>query len=170
MTMKKSRTHTRPKGEYGASFDCDICGKQNATNMALIEGARMAVCANCSKFGKILNSMSISEKPAAGAEQSPDQEIEDIVENYGRIIHAAREKISLPLKVLAEKIQERESYLEKIEAGKLLPSINVARKLEKELAIRLVEKSRIEHVRSSKSDFKGPTLGDMIEVKPKGRK
>ena len=160
MAIKKSRTHTRAKSEYGEKFSCDICGKQNASSIALIEGAKMAVCATCSKFGKILHSIDLEGHTEIQA-PSREQEVEEIVENYGKMIREKREKLGLPIAVIAERIQERESYLEKIEREHLLPSLNVARKLEHELGLKLVEKSKaVEHVEIKKGKFEPATLAD----------
>ena len=166
MAIKKSRTHSRAKREYGISHDCEICGKNDASSIALIEGAQMAVCSTCSKFGKILRSTTLdNHKNAPSA--STEEEVEEIIENYGKLIRQKRESLKLPVGVIAERIQERESYLEKIELEHLLPSLNVARKLEKELGMKLVQKGRVEHVSAQKGQFTPPTLADFTVASKK---
>ncbi|MBI2080016.1 TIGR00270 family protein, partial [Candidatus Micrarchaeota archaeon] len=66
------------------------------------------------------------------------------------------------------KINETEGFLDHIEKGKMTPTIALAKKLEKELKIKLIEKS----VDSSPSvysnpNFKEATLGDILEAQKK---
>jgi uncharacterized protein (TIGR00270 family) len=65
----------------------------------------------------------------------------ELVENYGEEIRKAREALSLPLKVLAERINEKESTLTRIEKQEMLPSEKTRQKLEKELGIKLLSKA-----------------------------
>ncbi len=168
------RTYSRPKREYGKEMDCDICGKNDATAIALVEGAQVAVCHKCAKFGKVLYSLVDMEeqgKVAVGSALA-SIESEEIVEGYAKLIKKAREEMGLPPAVVAERIREKESYLEKIEKGTLLPSLQVARKLEKELGIKLVESVREEVVPTStkSSGFLEPTLADLLQAKKTKKK
>jgi putative transcription factor len=159
------RTYLRPKREYGIERDCDVCGKHSSTSIALIEGAEVAVCSACAKFGKVLYSF---EQPVSkDVGRSPSVvESEDIVEGYARIIKAKREELGLPLAVVAERINEKESYLEKIERGDLLPSLAVAKKLERALGIKLIEKIKEEISATSTKPlkFEEPSLADLLEA------
>ena len=97
---------------------------------------------------------------------------EEIIEGFGKIIRDAREKTQLPLMVIAERIKEKESYLHSIEHEQLMPTLEVARKLEKELNIKLIEKiqNAISTTVLPKKGFVEPTLADMIETKKKKEK
>jgi len=95
---------------------------------------------------------------------------EEIIEGYGKIIISAREKLGLPIAVVAERLKEKESYLHAIEHERLNPTIEVAKKLEKELGIKLIEKvssSMAPSTSKSQSKFQPPTLGDMVDFKKK---
>lgn len=147
---------------------CDICGKNNATAIALVEGAQVAVCHKCTKFGKVLHSLATNdEESGVLITHTPAPiESEEIVEGYARLIRKKREGMGLPLAVVAERIREKESYIEKIENGTLLPSLTVARKLEKELGITLIEKvhEEVSPTTSKPSSFSQPTLADLLQA------
>lgn len=159
------RTHTKPKHEYGIKMDCDICGKNRATAIAIVEGAQVGVCHKCTKFGKVLHSLVDAEaSTAAPMAMKTSIESQGIVENYAAIIRKKREEMSLPLPVIAEKIGEKESYLKHIEHGAIMPSLQVAKKLEHELGIKLIETTREEIVPTSSkpTGFSEPSLADLL--------
>jgi putative transcription factor len=94
---------------------------------------------------------------------------EEISEDFARIVKSARERIGLPISVVAERINEQESYLHAIEGGRLSPTIEVARKLEKELGVKLVDKTSATVAPSQPASraYTPPTLGDMVDTKKK---
>jgi len=150
-----------------AELYCDICGKGPVRAQILLEGARMLACGRCMRSGKILHRFddegSIKPRPAPATVGGGDE----IVEGYGKIIRSAREKAGIPVAVIAERIKEKENYLKAIEQERFMPTIEVARKLEKELNIKLVEKvdKVVAPSTSGKAGFSEPTLADMIERK-----
>lgn len=152
---------------------CDICGKAPVRAQILVEGAKMLACGSCMRSGKVLFRFDEgSSGPPAPAPSSVETS-EEIVEGYGRIIRGARERMKLPLSVVAERIKEQENYLNAIENGRLTPTMEVARKLEKELGVKLVEKTQSAvggPSGSTPKTFTPPTLGDMIEAKKKKEK
>jgi putative transcription factor len=145
---------------------CDICGRAGIVAVVLVEGARMRVCRGCAYGKKIIYKLEDDEETHQSMPVAPTrktEETEEIVEGYGKIIRAAREKMGLPPGVLAEKINERENYLEKIERESMSPTLAVARKLEKELGIKIIEKVTASvSPTTAKKRFSEPTLGDMI--------
>ncbi len=62
------------------------------------------------------------------------------MEDYARLIKSKREQMGMTQEELAQKILERKNVLSNIERGELLPDINTAKKLEKVLNIKLIEK------------------------------
>jgi len=148
---------------------CEICGRKGAHAIIEVEGAKLKVCGSCAYGKKILYHLDETGEVREGPEKhrAPPkfEETEEIVENYGKIIKDARENIGLSRSVVAEKINEKESYLERIERGELTPTFTVARKLEKELGITLVEKVQASVAPSTASSkkFSEPTLADMLE-------
>ncbi len=92
-----------------------------------------------------------------------------LVEDYAARIRTARQKAHLSQEELAQKIGERISTLQAIEAGRLKPTRKAIRGLERELEISLLEPIgtapiTFEHVRSSS---RAPTLGDVVRIKRK---
>lgn len=148
---------------------CDICGRNQVRAQIFVEGAKLLACGSCMKSGKILQRFDdeIAEKGELVINSTPNLIEEEIVENFGSIIKKARDKASLPLSVIAERIREKESYLDAIENERLSPSLATAKKLEKELGIKLIEKSSDPLPASvvTNKKFEDLTLGDMIERK-----
>ena len=82
----------------------------------------------------------------------------------GKIIRDARDRLGLTTAVVAERINEKHGYLERVERGELAPTLALAKKLEKELGIKLVEKVTSSITPTlSKQKFSEPTLGDLID-------
>lgn len=132
--------------------ECEICGRSTDDLYEIkVEGAMMLVCRRCSagkevlhKFGKetkqtIRQSVGTRAAPSRGSGNAGEGE-EEIVDNYGEVIRSAREALGLPLRVLAEKINETESSLARIERQKAPPGDKARKKLEKELGIKLMAK------------------------------
>lgn len=154
---------------------CDVCGNNEATAIVLIEGAKIAACRFCARSGKILYRLHSEEQgaPAVATRRVAPMESEEIVDGYARIIADAMTRMKLPIAVVAERISEKESYIHSIERGKLKPTLQTARKLEKELGVKLVEKVTDEVVPMSSRNnegFRAPTLGDAIEFQKKEKK
>ncbi|MCX8175225.1 MAG: multiprotein bridging factor aMBF1 [Candidatus Micrarchaeota archaeon] len=151
-------------------MECEICGSAEAEYLIQVEGAKLRVCRDCSDTGRLLAGP--PPKPQkAGVKQDGSlaegrQELE-VVEGYGSIISSARKKMGLPLEVLAERINEKASFLERVEHEKTLPDEKLCRKLEKELHIRLLEPAVSSGTAESKKSAGGVTLGDIIEIEKK---
>lgn len=146
--------------------ECEVCGERDAVFLAEIEGAKLHVCPDCARRGKILSRISAPPKSRGVVVKKEVREIE-VVPDYGRRIKKAREKLGIGRDVLAERINEKESYIERIEAEKTVPTVKVARKLEKELGVVLFEEVSEERVVGQKSEGGMLTLGDLVVVKKK---
>ena len=154
--MKKNSYVTKPV--------CDICGKNEAANLAIIEGAKVSACGNCSKFGSIIGRLGEEEGEIFQTPAYVSTEIvEEIIEDAPKIIRDARNRAQMSIGDLATRLREQAHYLEKIEKGNLTPSLTIARKLEKVLHITLVERTRYEQQGSLKKEFVLPTLEDLLK-------
>jgi len=147
---------------------CEICGRRGAFAIIEVEGAKLKVCGSCAYGKKILYNLDDAGEPTGRRERAAPknlQETEEIIEGYGKIIKNARENLGLTRTVVAERISEREGYLEKIEREELTPTFEIAKKLEKELGITLVEKVQASVAASAQTSkkFSEPTLADMLE-------
>jgi putative transcription factor len=91
-----------------------------------------------------------------------------LVENYAVMIRTARQKAKISQEQLAQKVGERISTLQGIEAGRLKPVEKVIRGLERELGISLLEPigaAPVVHDQDRSQDT--ATLGDVVKVKRK---
>jgi len=145
---------------------CEMCGKEDEIVTALVEGVQLNVCQNCSSFGKIIKKP-ISVKKMPDVKKIPLQEreiIQSIREEYSSLIKGKREKMGLKQKEFAKFLSEKESMIHKIESGLYVPSLALARKIEKQLGISLVEEREVlpQHMKTKKETF---TIGDIIKVR-----
>lgn len=132
------------------------------------------VCESCAKGKALIGKIDLAGKRAGRKEEykvgKEKVEEEEVIDGYGQAIRKARERMGFPLKVLAERIAEKESTLLRVEEQKTLPSVALTKKLEKELGIKLTSKAGpvSAAVPMKKS---GPiTLGDAAFTKAKGKK
>jgi len=152
-------------------LSCDICGNTPIRAQILLEGAKLLACARCMKSGKIIHLFS-DEESAGGILKARPAYLppsaatdEEIVENWGAVIRKARQKANLTIEELASRISERANYMHAIENGRIMPTLETAKKIEKELKIKLIEKPEAggsANLSAAKS-FKEPTLEDMLE-------
>ncbi len=157
---------------------CEVCGHKihEEPITAVIEGARLTVCVECSKHGKIVYEEPAAPKQAVKKPQAPVgmvqrkpmvanvQITQEITEDYANTIRAAREKLGLTHEELGKRINEKASVLRNLEVGKMAPNNQLASKLEHMLKIKLLvpisEEKAAPLPRSANQEL---TLGDLIE-------
>ncbi len=155
--------------------ECELCGKPISDTVYTIEveGINLRVCAKCAAGKKIIRKEQLdipkTSKPMPSAsvykrEQPAEDDIE-LVENYGEKIKEALDREKLPLKVLAEMINEQESYLKRIVEDRTIPPQVLVSKIEKTLGITLTisKRAKIEKVSLPKS--KASTMEDYLNKK-----
>jgi len=164
---------------------CEVCGSKIYTSplTALIEGAKLTVCVECSKHGKIVHEdFGLEQKtprktlPLAPARMQKKKIIEarveisqEVVEGYHTKIRQAREKLGLSHEELGKKINEKASVLSNLETGKMTPNNVLVTKLERALKIKLLVPISEEKVTESpKSQNRELTLGDVMRLGKKG--
>ncbi|MDI6724148.1 MAG: multiprotein bridging factor aMBF1 [Methanobacterium sp.] len=148
---------------------CEICGKKiiGKPMKTKIESSTMLTCNACAKFGKV------QREPPKLRKHRPvrrkprfEEPSHEILEDYNVIIREAREKKGWSREDLAEKIYEKASVINRLESGKMVPDIKLARKLERILNIKLMEK--LEDVIPDDvgpSARRGATIGDIARIK-----
>jgi putative transcription factor len=148
----------------------------------VIEGAKLTVCVECSKHGKIIHQEEVAlPKPGVKKPQAPVtvvqkkpvvanvQITQELSQDYANKIRAAREKLALTHEELGKKINEKASVLRNLEAGKMEPNNQLASKLEHMLRIKLLVPISEEKVgQIPKSASQELTLGDLIKIDEKG--
>jgi putative transcription factor len=162
-----------------------VCGRKIHSDpiRAVIEGATLTVCVECSKHGKVI--LHEEEAPATKKPQAPVSMMQrkrqlvakveitqEITEGYASKIRAAREKLGLSHEDLGLKINEKASVLKHIENGKTSPNNLLASKLERTLKIKLLvpiaEEKADEIPKTVMKANQEMTLGDLIELDKKG--
>jgi putative transcription factor len=162
---------------------CEVCGRKihGSPTRALIEGAKLTVCVECSKHGKII----YEEEPELSRETprltptpfipkkkplTANVEItQEVIEGYDSKIRQAREKLGLSHEELGKRINEKASVLSKLETGKMTPNNKLVAKLEHALKIRLlvpISKEKVTEV--PKSPNRELTLGDLMQLNKRG--
>jgi putative transcription factor len=179
-------------------MSCEICGNDLRERgiKVRVEGAVLIVCRECSELGERIHdehregslvkssaSRPKSAKPAAAAARKPaaapgsipvypkkkpqSEEFMDLVENFADVIKKARG--DMKMEEFAATLSEKASVIQKIETGKLKPTIKLAKRIEKQYKIILVERHEeaedIEDVvmKTEKKNDYSPTLGDYIK-------
>jgi putative transcription factor len=163
---------------------CEVCGCKihGSPVRAIIESAKLTVCSECSKHGKI-----IREEPTL--KQKPQKKpfplipvkkktttatvdvTQEVVEGYDSKIRQAREKLGISHEELGKKLNEKSSVLRKIETGKMVPNNMLVTKLEHALKIKLLVPVAEEKIAQElpKSPNRELTLGDLMQLNKKGR-
>jgi len=158
-------------------MQCEMCGKDTELFLTEIEGIQLQVCKICGSHGSVIKRVLTpqevvkkeeKEKEAVKRLLQPSEEkevVQLIVEGYPKLIKDAREKLKLSQEEFALKISEKQNLIHHIETGKMEPNLDLARKIEKFLHIKLVDQVEMarEHTKSSKNE--PLTIGDMITVK-----
>lgn len=162
---------------------CEVCGRKihGIPTRTLIEGAKLTVCIECSKHGRIIREeveqkapkKFLSPMPFFQRKKPPQAKVDvtqEIVEDYDSKIRQAREKLGLSHEELGKKINEKASVLSKLETRKMTPNNLLVTKLEHVLKIRLLVPIREEKISPGfpKSPNRETTLGDLIQLNKKG--
>ena len=161
---------------------CEVCGRKIHSDpvRASIEGAKLTVCVECSKHGKVI----YEDVPTQQSSPSPTKSYahipvimrkppvaqvqisQEVVEDYASKIRVAREKLGLSHEDLGKKINEKASLLRHVETGKMAPNNQLANKLEHVLKIKLmvqIENKKAAAATPTKPS-EGLTLGDLIDM------
>jgi|SRR3989344_2958695 len=144
---------------------CDMCGKETALVTAEVEGVDLKVCSNCSRFGTIKQKVDTIRVPQ---QKMHKEQPFRVTGSYATILRQAREKQGLSQEDFAMFLQEKESIVSKWEQGRMQPSVEVARRLEKTLGVSLVVEDveqAVEKEKNVRAD--GFTLGDFMKVRKK---
>ena len=92
----------------------------------------------------------------------------EVVEDYAIRVRRARERLGLTQKELALKVKVSENVIKRIEAGTLVPPIDLARRLERVLGVKLLEPVAELEEEPEETGGGGEfylTLGDIAELR-----
>lgn len=175
---------------------CEMCGAETSTpKTAKIEGAELQVCDECADFGTEVDqggdsstttkystdssgsssgSTSQSSGSTTGGSSSGGRsrrdmfdDMDEVVTDYDERIRTAREDAGLSQAELGDQLNEKASFIRKLERGESLPSDGLRKKLERALDIELLEGggSDGEAEWSGSDTDSGMTLGDVVKRK-----
>ncbi len=145
---------------------CEMCGKETKLVKSRIESSTLLTCDSCSRFGTVIDELvekkeEVFPQPKESKTGDTEETTEVIVEDYSQKIKQAREARNLKQKRLAETLAIKESIIHKLESGKLEPSLDLARKLEKFLNIKLIQ-LYVDDYKQTKQTSASLTIGDML--------
>ncbi|HET6398490.1 MAG TPA: multiprotein bridging factor aMBF1 [Candidatus Thermoplasmatota archaeon] len=156
-----------------------MCGKKVGTRRYNVDGTMMNLGLECARFGVPMDAPAPQGSKAAIAQnlekrqsrmQSRDvfsaQGELVLVEDFGTRIHKARDAKGWTHDQLGDKVRARVPELRQIEAGKMRPSDDLVKRLEKELGITLMERAQADPgllAGSAKKPGGGSlTIGDIL--------
>jgi len=167
---------------------CEVCGREitGPAYVAMIEGAELIVCGECVRYARWFRRLKRGERaverlqaragvrrplmaravrPGVPTRISELEKLE-VVEDYGERVRRAREARGLTQEELGQLIGEKASVISRIESGKMVPDIALARKLEHALGIELLTRASEEvKVRAAKPPpVPALTLGDILAM------
>jgi len=166
-------------------MQCEVCGRRiiGEPFKAIIEGAKMIVCLDCSKLSKVqweigttpsrprtIKATKLPMPTISTKKQVPQvAETLELIDNFGSHVRQARERMGLTHEDLGRKISEKVSVLKKIESGKMTPTYQLAERLEHTLKIKLLVPLTEPKIPSGSTPLRRRevTLGDLIDIKKK---
>ncbi|MBI4399808.1 TIGR00270 family protein [Candidatus Micrarchaeota archaeon] len=144
--------------------ECEICGTGESGYRVMVEGAKLNVCSDCSKHGKLITGPMPERRRVF--QKRAEKEL-DLVPGYGQIVKNARLKMKIERTVLAEMLNEKESFIARIEEESTRPSEQLARRMEKQLEVKLLEEITYEQAGKEEKGSKELTFGDIVVLKKK---
>ncbi len=159
---------------------CEICGRDcKSTRENSLEGACLQACNRCAQLGEpvhrttkpssqtrpMVKTRSSSTRYPPIRSRSQRRELVP-VEDFTKLIRRAREERKWSQRDVANKLNERTSVITKVESGKMAPTINLARKLERLFKLTLLEETESIDLSTTPSHSTA-TLGDVVQIKRK---
>lgn len=157
---------------------CEVCGSELKRRgyRVIIDRSELIVCFNCSRRASTIIETIDLLKPRQQVATPPPRFIHprrrrkivrDIVEDYAEIVKEARKRLGLTRAALAVMLGEKESTIRRIEDGMLIPPLEMAKKIERILKVKLIEE--YEEGEEYKEEYAPSsydlTLGDIVEFK-----
>jgi len=158
---------------------CEMCGKEvPLTKAVIVEGTKLNVCPNCSKFGEDyranqsgapISSSVIEQRLERREKRMQTKDIYagtatvELVDDFGGVIREAREAKGMDLEQFAASILEKKGTLSKIESNSLIPDDKIIKKIEKALGIKLTETVQSGVTVGGGNNSNKMTLGNFIK-------
>lgn len=171
-------------------YVCEVCGKTLFGVPIIVEiaGHRATTCPSCARrirgeqlrlMEKAKSETLLSKPPTQKIRRKAKLKLQvesapqyELIEDFGSKIKRAREDLGLKIEHIARAINIKASTLSKIEAGKIIPSYDVARALERVLDIKIIVKGAPDFLITGVEQPSPPptiTLGELVSLKKKRR-
>jgi|BEDMetMinimDraft_2_1075160.scaffolds.fasta_scaffold00552_8 putative transcription factor len=156
-------------GEY-----CEMCGSAivGKSYTVEIEGGLLKLCERCyRKQGsppiverkEVKIEKKVRQKIPSRPKRLSPEELE-VTEDYDRIIRESRERLRMDTTELAKRLKVSENVVKRFEAGRLKPTIDQARQLEKVLGVKLLVPTEVGEGVEEEIDT-DVTLGDVANIR-----
>jgi len=140
---------------------CEICGIRKASKKVLIEGAWVWVCDVC--LGNISVKKTEGKENKKKIEKKLEIDEEIIDEKFHEKLRKYRESRNLKQEEMAKILGIKESLYKSLEEGRIKPSIDLAKKIEKIIGEKIIIKEKSDE-KTDKKEFK-LTVADVLEFK-----
>ena len=121
-------------------MQCEICGREtDKTVRILLDGSHLIACEECSSRGTIEKERKTFFKQKTKETKGILEIEEEIVAGFGKKIRKAREEKGWTIEELGKKTFEKASFLHRIEAESVKPSVQLAKKIEAVFGIKIME-------------------------------
>lgn len=141
---------------------CDLCSKKAPTAKYRIEGVVYDACHECGKLGTKVQKATLPSKRRS--RRNPDEDV-TVRSDVGERLRKARG--SKTHKEFAKELRVKESDLHAWETGHRTPTIDTARRIQRQIHVSLL--TQIESVgdttEMSSSDSGALTIGDLLKKK-----
>lgn len=148
---------------------CELCGRETKKlTTVLVEGTTMEVCEGCAGYGKILTEPVKKKTPVKSSPRKyQERDIFEgmdtvLVPNWAEKIKNTREKKGLTREQLGAAIGQRTITISHLENGELHPTDEMAKKIERELNIVLLEKITSTQKTTNTTTGGERTIGDLL--------
>lgn len=145
--------------------ECEVCGRASGRLVETsIEGSVMRTCYACSKLGTRVVLKKPGRKPPPLYRARKERVLVPLP-GYGELLRARREELGLTQEELGRRLNEKTSVIARLEAERMRPSEALARKLERHLGVKILEKVEEPEVRGSRAKTGELTLGDVVKIR-----
>ena len=168
-------------------MECEVCGREiyGRANRAVIDGARLFVCASCVQHStsswrdesKATASMVKRPRGARGGigKRKPPSilyENLELADDYGIRIRKGRQSLKLNHEEMSRKTGVKISVLQKLEMQKIVPDLDLTRRLERFLKVKLFKlpPETSEPVVKVVTEESALTLGDIVAMRQQQKK
>lgn len=149
-----------------------MCGKEGNFDDYKLEGAVLSLCNNCNKGAKYIprkktqvTQSGLKKQYDHSYERSDEEQIRVVVDDFARLIKNKRNSLNLTIEKFASLINEKSTLMNKLESGKLVPSLKIAEKLERALNMKLIKFETVsgESMYTSADEDTEMTIGDLFK-------